>query len=171
MTVFSGCLKIIKSKIGITIMYFVIFTGISIAMQLNNSKQSVTDFQSKRMDIAFVDCDKSEISGYIYDYLNTNHNVKKMKNDKSLMQETLYYSQEDMVIKIPKGFGDKALKNGGTERFIQITQEPGRLWIYLCRAADKQSFKQHEKICKCRIFSKTGIQKYNIRKEKPCKSY
>ena len=53
MTVFSGCLKIIKSKIGITIMYFVIFTGISIAMQLNNSKQSVTDFQSKRMDIAF----------------------------------------------------------------------------------------------------------------------
>lgn len=82
MTVFSGCLKIIKSKIGITIMYFVIFTGISIAMQLNNSKQSVTDFQSKRMDIAFVDCDKSEISGYIYDYLNTNHNVRKMKNDK-----------------------------------------------------------------------------------------
>ena len=103
-----------------------------IAMQLNNSKQSVTDFQSKRMDIAFVDCDKSEISGYIYDYLNTNHNVKKMKNDKSLMQETLYYSQEDMVIKIPKGFGDKALKNGGTERFIQITQEPGSYgYIYV----------------------------------------
>ena len=132
MTVFSGCLKIIKSKIGITIMYFVIFTGISIAMQLNNSKQSVTDFQSKRMDIAFVDCDKSEISGYIYDYLNTNHNVRKMKNDKSLMQETLYYSQEDMVIKIPKGFGDKALKNGGTERFIQITQELGSYgYIYV----------------------------------------
>ena len=132
MTVFSGCLKIIKSKIGITIMYFVIFTGISIAMQLNNSKQSVTDFQSKRMDIAFVDCDKSEISGYIYDYLNTNHNVRKMKNDKSLMQETLYYSQEDMVIKIPKGFGDKAIKNGGTESFIQITQEPGSYgYIYV----------------------------------------
>ena len=90
MTVFSGCLKIIKSKIGITIMYFVIFTGISIAMQLNNSKQSVTDFQSKRMDIAFVDCDKSEISGYIYDYLNTNHNVKKMKNDNNYHLQIIF---------------------------------------------------------------------------------
>lgn len=171
MTVFSGCLKIIKSKIGITIMYFVIFTGISIAMQLNNSKQSVTDFQSKRMDIAFVDCDKSEISGYIYDYLNTNHNVRKMKNDKSLMQETLYYSQEDMVIKIQKVLVIKAIKNWWDRKFYSNNTGTGKLWIYLCRAADKQSFKQHEKICKCRIFSKTGIQKYNIRKEKPCKSY
>lgn len=48
MTVFSGCLKIIKSKIGITIMYFVIFTGISIAMQLNNSKHVCDRFSVKK---------------------------------------------------------------------------------------------------------------------------
>ncbi len=75
-----------------------------------------------------------------------------------------------MVIKIPKGFGDKALKKWWTESFIQITQEPGSYGYIYVEQTDKQSFKQHEKICKCRIFSKTGIQKYNIRKEKPCKS-
>ena len=85
MTVFNGCLKIIKSKLGIIIMYFAIFTGISIAMQLNNNENNMEDFRSKKMDIAFVDCDKSEISEYIYDYLHANHNVKRMKNDTAAM--------------------------------------------------------------------------------------
>ena len=53
-------------------MYFAIFTGISIAMQLNNNENNMADFRSKKMDIAFVDCDKSEISEYIYDYLHAN---------------------------------------------------------------------------------------------------
>ena len=46
MTVFNGCLKIIKSKLGIIIMYFAIFTGISIAMQLNNNENNMEDFRS-----------------------------------------------------------------------------------------------------------------------------
>ena len=113
MTVFNGCLKIIESKVSIIIMYFVIFMGISIAMQLNADDTDVRNFQSHKVDIAFVDCDNSEISKYIYDYLNKNHNVQKMKYDKSLMQETLYYGQEDMVIRIPKGYGKTALKEDG----------------------------------------------------------
>lgn len=126
MTVFNGCLKIIKSKVAIIIMYFVIFMGISIAMQLNADDTDVRNFQSHKVDIAFVDCDNSEISKYIYDYLNKNHNVQKMKYDKSLMQETLYYGQEDMVIRIPKGYGKTALKEDGKrEVLMEITQQPG----------------------------------------------
>lgn len=132
MTVFNGCLRIIKSKLGMIIMYFAIFTGISIAMQLNNGEKTMTDFQSKKMNIAFVDCDNSEISRYIYDYLSENHNVKRMKNNRSLMQETLYYHQEDMVIKIPEGFGNVALKDEKINNFIEITQEPGSYgYIYV----------------------------------------
>lgn len=138
MTVFNGCLKIIKSKLGIIIMYFAIFTGISIAMQLNNNENNMADFRSKKMDIAFVDCDKSEISEYIYDYLHANHNVKRMKNDKSLLQEVLYYSQKDMVIKIPKGFGETALKDGKADNLIEITQQPGSYgYIYVEQQLDR----------------------------------
>lgn len=43
------------------------------------------------------------------------------------MQETLYYSQEDMVIKIPKGFGDKAIKNGWDRKFYSNNTGTGEV--------------------------------------------
>ena len=46
----------------------------------------MTDFQSKKMNITFADCDNSEISRYIYDYLSENHNVKRMNTSSASLK-------------------------------------------------------------------------------------
>ncbi len=119
MTVFNCYMKITRKNIGMIIMYFGIFIGISIAM-LYATKESESTFMDAKLSAGIVDNDKSEISKYMIEYLSKLHNVEIMEDDTSVLQEKMYYNKEDIIIQIPKGFSDNFLTGGA---LVSVTQQ------------------------------------------------
>lgn len=130
MTVFNCYMKIAKKNIGMIIMYFGIFLGISVAM-LYATKGSGGDnkFMESKLSAGIVDNDKSEVSGYIIKYLSKLHNVEIMEDNISVLQEKMYYHKEDIIIQIPEGFSDNFLSG---DAVVSVTQQPGEFsYMYI----------------------------------------
>lgn len=123
MTVFNCYMKIAKKNIGMIIMYFVIFIGISIAMlQVNKRDESNSVFNEYKLAVGLVDRDGSEVSKGVADYLSKLHNVELMNDNMSEIQESMYYFEKDIIVQIPEGFGDGFISK---DVEIDITQQPG----------------------------------------------
>ncbi len=130
MTVFRCYMKIIKKNAGMIIMYFVIFTVISVVMlYVSKDSNSKNQFMESKLEIAVVDNDKSEISGKLIKYLSQIHNIKIEEDNISVLQEEMYYQKYNSIIKIPEGFSDNFIKGDKT---IKITQQPGQFdYMYI----------------------------------------
>lgn len=130
MTVFNCYMKITRKNIGMIIMYFGIFIGISIAMlYATKESESKNTFMDAKLSAGVVDNDKSEISKYMIEYLSKLHNVEIMEDDTSVLQEKMYYNKEDIIIQIPKGFSNNFLTGGAS---VSVTQQPGQFsYMYI----------------------------------------
>lgn len=122
MTVFKGYFLIFKRNLGTAVVYFAIFIAIALLLQAANSKEAVSDFSAQKVEIAIVDSDKSELSGCLIDYLKKIHYVSIGEEDKSKLSEELYYQGKNVVLRIVKGFEEKALSG---ENGILLTNSPG----------------------------------------------
>lgn len=122
MTVFKGYMQITKRNIGFILMYVAIFLSVSIAMQAGASKTEISSYAAERLNIAVADNDGGTLSKGLIAYLKQYHEVTYIENDKSVMQEAIYYETEDLIIRIPEDFETKCLKNGEA---IEVTKVPG----------------------------------------------
>lgn len=122
MTVFKGYMLLAKRNIKGIIVYFTIFTGIAVAMGMSRNGK-FSSFTATKLNIAVVDCDRSECSEEVVRFLKTNHHVTEASYDPSALQERLYYEDVKLVVCIQKGFEKDTLsgKGGG----IEYTQNPG----------------------------------------------
>lgn len=122
MTVFKGYLKMTKKNIGIVLMYFGIFLVIAIMINATIQRQSKGGFSARKLDVAVVDLDKSELSGQLITYLKKRHNITLEQDDKAKLAEELYYQKHSVILRIQKGFEEK-IAEGGTG--INLTNSPG----------------------------------------------
>lgn len=122
MTVFKGYLKMIKRNLGTALLYFSIFIGITLLMNMATTKDGVQGFSSKECDVVVVDLDKSELSKELVAFLKEKHHVSMEKDDKARLAEELYYATKSVVLRIEKGFEEKALAG---EDGIKLTNRPG----------------------------------------------
>lgn len=122
MTVFKGFMLMVKRNMGIILMYFCIFIGITVAMNNVDRGSNAGDFSAEKRDIAVVDADKTELSEALTAYLKRNHHVTIEKDDKAKLAEELYYGKSDIVVRMEKGFAQKALEGKAA---VKLTQAPG----------------------------------------------
>lgn len=122
MTVFKGCMLLIKRNMGQLLMYFGIFIAIACLMNQVNHDDDTKKYSATENEISIVDLDKSELSEELIAYLSKKHNVTIEKDDKSKLSEELYYGKKDAILRIEKGFSKKAV-DGRTA--IGLTQRPG----------------------------------------------
>ncbi len=128
MTVFNCYMKIAWKNIATIIMYFTIFTIVSLIMT-STYKDNENQFTGTRLNIGVVDKDKSQISENIISYLSKLHDVEVMKDDIKQLQEKMYYYEKDAIIQIPEGFSERCISGSSV---INITQQPGKYdYIYL----------------------------------------
>ena len=66
-----------KKNIGIVLMYFGIFLVIAIMINATIQRQSKGGFSARKLDVAVVDLDKSELSGQLITYLKTRQSLQK----------------------------------------------------------------------------------------------
>ncbi|MFG6328160.1 MAG: ABC transporter permease [Lachnospiraceae bacterium] len=123
MTVFRCYMKITKKNISIVLMYFVIFTIISLIMfYAGRGDDGSGKFTSSRLNAGIVDNDKSGVSEKLADYLSKLHNADMLENDISALQEKMYYNRYEIIIQIPEGFSENLLSGDAK---VSVTQQPG----------------------------------------------
>ncbi len=122
MTVYKGYLRIIKRNMNLILMYLGIFMAITVMFQTFAEEGNYGNFQAESVKVAVVDEDGGAFSSAFQDYLRQFHEVKKMKKDKALMQEELFYRNTEYIVRIPADFFDACVKGGEK---LQITNVPG----------------------------------------------
>lgn len=104
MQVFKLFFKIARSKIGIGLLYLVIFLAICFPM-VHSSNQQV-DFEETRLNVYVDDQDQSEASRHFTEDLARKHDIVKLANDKQTIMDALYYQTVDYALVINPGFGE-----------------------------------------------------------------
>ncbi|MGN0368716.1 MAG: ABC transporter permease, partial [Wujia sp.] len=111
MQVFKSYFKVLNKYKGFIIMYICIFSGVLSAMIASTSKKG-EGFVSKQCKVAIFDYDESAVSQALVDYLTEQHLMnKKLKDDKTEIQDAIYNMDIDVVLRIEEGFGER-LKAG-----------------------------------------------------------
>ncbi|HIU75129.1 MAG TPA: ABC transporter permease [Candidatus Pelethocola excrementipullorum] len=121
MTVFKGYMKITKRNLGMVFLYFIIFYTMAVAMQNTYESQELDNFSAVKIDMAVVDEDQGELAQLLESYLNEIHNVKAYSDEDSL-QEEMFYSNIEYIVRIPKDLEKKVILGGET---VTVTAKPG----------------------------------------------
>lgn len=122
MQVFKVFMKILRSKIGIAMMYLSIFLSIGIASA--NSSQEQADFTESRAGIVINDLDKSSASEALCEYLADSNDVTYGAPDDKEILDGVYYNASRYYLTINKGFSD-GLASGETKNIITHATQNG----------------------------------------------
>ncbi len=122
MTVFKGFLTITKRNLEMVFLYIAIFLTISIFVQKTQRPSDMSGFEAECLNIAVIDRDGKTLAKGLTNYLGAFHNIKKMADDTSLLQDKLFYRDIYYVVTIPENFEKKCLE--GNEK-LPITKVPG----------------------------------------------
>lgn len=127
MIVFKGFLILVKRNLEIGFLYLAIFMTICIMVQLMTKGEGMNQFQEESLKIAVIDRDGGRLSESIKEYLGEKHQLVDMEDDKTVIQENLFYRNVFYVATIPEDFEQKYLKEG--ER-LKTTKVPGTFSAY-----------------------------------------
>ncbi|MCR4605183.1 MAG: ABC transporter permease [Eubacterium sp.] len=122
MQVFKLFFKITRSKLGIGILYTVVFFAMCFPM-VSASEEKV-DFQDISLNLYVQDEDQSETSKALVKTLGEKHRITDKYMDKQKLMDAMYYSMIDYSLVIPKGYAEnlgstdkEVLKNEPLEEF------------------------------------------------------
>ncbi|MDO4313099.1 MAG: ABC transporter permease [Eubacteriales bacterium] len=122
MTVFRGFMILVKRNLFMFFLYFAIFMSICIMIQVVTKGEGTSQFKEERRSIAVLDRDGGELAEGFIKYLGEKHHIVDIEDDKSVIQEKLFYRDIYYVVTIPEGFETVCLENG---RKLKTTKIPG----------------------------------------------
>ena len=90
-------------------LYIVIFLTISIATQKLLGPQNSVSFKPESLNITVIDRDGGELAKGLASYLASYHTIKDIPDDKSILQDRLFYREVYYIATIPENFEEKCL--------------------------------------------------------------
>lgn len=123
MQVFKSFFKIAKKRIPSIAIYLVIFLVLTFLLSGSSKKESANNFESKKIDITIIDQDETVASHSLTDYLDSMHNLVKIKNDRESQVDALYYRTTNYILTIPKGY-EQSLEKNETKHIIKNLKLP-----------------------------------------------
>ncbi len=124
MQVYKTFFKISLRFFSSTIIYLVIYAVLAFVIPATNkSDAGALDFKAEKIDIAVIDRDNSELSKDLYDYLNENHTIKNIGNDKEVWADELYAKNVTYILVLEEGLMDNVL-NGNFEEMLTSYEDP-----------------------------------------------
>lgn len=123
MQVYKTFFKIIhKNKVSL-IIYFVLFLTLTMLLSSSGKENSTLTFSQNKLSIAVIDRDNTELSKGLSDYLGTIHKLVDIEDDKTAMQDNLYYRNVTYILIIPEGFEQNIL-DGTMEDIVENVKVP-----------------------------------------------
>ena len=121
MTVFKGYWKVIWRNKWLIFLYVVIFSICMVEFQVS-AKRSEGEYQMQSLDVAWIDEDGGVFADALKNYLGQVHRIEDMEDDKSALQEKMFYGDVDYVVRIPADFYEVCVKKGEK---LKVTKVPG----------------------------------------------
>ena len=134
MQVYKTFLRIALKSISSGIAYIVIFTSLSFILAKVNSSDTKETFNAKKIEIAVVDRDNSELSNSLYDYLDSTQKVEAIDDDENAWSDELFYHSVEAIIVIEDGF-EAAIVSGNTEGLVTSYANPDSNCSYIVESA------------------------------------
>ena len=106
MQVFKQYFKIIRKSVFWSLfMYAVIFIAMSIMFSTTGNNSS-TGFETTKCKVAVFNEDNSPLADNVENFIKANSTVVTLENNKDSIKDSLFFRDSELVITIPKGFGD-----------------------------------------------------------------
>lgn len=123
MTVFRGYMLLIKRNLGMLFLYTTIFMIITVLIQISLGDSQKTSYAPVKLKVAVVNKDKGALSQGLVKMLEQKHTIVDISDDKSVLQEAMFYGNVNYVVEIPQDFEQKALVDGEK---VAVTKRPGQ---------------------------------------------
>jgi len=123
MQVFKAFFKTVKRQSASLSIYFIIFLVLTVLLSSNGKSQQETTYKPTKVKIAVIDRDNTVLSKSLYNYIDKNHTIVTIKDDKETMADELFYQNVEYILIINQGFQDK-IKAGNTEDIIESVKVP-----------------------------------------------
>ena len=116
MQVFNAFFIILKSKLGITLIYIVLFAALALAMTLTDNTSVI--FEPESLNICIFDEDGTPESRALTEMLGKRNETVTLENDRDTLIDALYYGRVDYVLTIKSGYAEKLI-SGDTEGLFE----------------------------------------------------
>lgn len=124
MQVYKTFFKISLRFFSSTIIYLVIYAVLALVIpNTNKSDAGALDFKAEKINIAVIDRDNSELSKDLYDYLDENHKIIDIGNDKEVWADELYYKTVTYILVVEDGFMDSFI-SGDYKELLTSYEDP-----------------------------------------------
>ena len=123
MQAFNQYLKILKKNLGGVIIYLMIFMAITSLFSSFGSDTANDSFSMKKLNIAVLDRDNSQLSEGFKEYMGSIHHIVDMEDNVESLQDNLYYRNVSYTLIIPKGYGEK-LSQGNLNQLVENIKVP-----------------------------------------------
>ena len=123
MQIFKAFFKTVKRQSASLSIYFIIFLFLTIFLTSNGQSQQDTTYKTTKVKIAVIDRDNTVLSKSLYNYIDNNHTIVNIKDDKETMSDELFYENVEYIVIINQGFQDK-IKAGNSENVIESVKVP-----------------------------------------------
>ena len=116
MQVFNTYMKVLKSKLPLSIVYVAVFLVIYIAMTAADN--SSTMFEQVEMNVCIFDEDDTPESRALCELIADKNNIIGLENDRDVIIDALYYERANYVLTIKKGYAER-LAAGETDELFE----------------------------------------------------
>ena len=123
MQIFKAFFKTVKRQLSSLLIYFAIFLALSILLTNNGQTQQESTYKATKVKIAVIDRDNSVLSKSLFNYIDKNHTIVSIKDNKETMADELFYGNVEYIVIINQGFQDK-IKAGDSENVIESVKVP-----------------------------------------------
>ena len=110
MQVYKAFFKVISKNLTEIIIYVAVLLFFAIALGNTADNPEDMDFKETKINVAFINNDEdSKIVDGLRSYIGENSNIVDLKNNKTDLQDALFFREVEYIINIPKGFTEKVL--------------------------------------------------------------
>lgn len=109
-------MKVLKSKLPLSIVYVAVFLVIYIAMTAADN--SSTMFEQVEMNVCIFDEDDTPESRALRELIADKNNIIELENDRDVILDALYYERANYVLTIKKGYAER-LTAGETDELFE----------------------------------------------------
>ncbi len=125
MQVFKLFFKLLKSNIGVIIMYFSIFLTVALVVSDTMSKDSEKNMQETELTLTIIDEDEGSFAKALKEYFGEGNEIVEMEYDETAILDKLYWRNLDYALIIPKGFEESLLDASVEDMELKCMKVPG----------------------------------------------
>ncbi|MCR4780355.1 MAG: ABC transporter permease [Ruminiclostridium sp.] len=116
MQVFNAFFKVLRSKLGIVLIYMIVFVALVVVMTFTDTASGM--FEQERLSICVFDEDCTPESAALREFIGKRNDLRELENDNDTIIDALYYGRVDYVLTIGKGYSAK-LAAGDTDGLFE----------------------------------------------------